>query len=1210
MLKALELNGFKSFADKTRFEFPPGITVVVGPNGSGKSNVVDAIKWVLGEQSAKSLRGKEMADVIFKGGGSGGRKPLNTAEATIVFENEDGRLPIDAPEVHVTRRVYRSGEGEYLVNNRPCRLRDIKDLFSGTGVGADAYSLIEQGKVDMLLMASSRERRAILEEAAGISRFKAKRLEAQRRLARVDQNLLRLSDIVEEVDGRLRSIRSQASKARRYQEYSKRLQELRTQTSRVDARRLGAQLKELEAELEELAQCGEQFGQRIEEVEAEAARFEDVAEQCNEAMHRIEGQIAGTRESIASCESSMRHERRLADELDEEISRRRNELMMLRVRSDEFHAQLRETQSAFDGAKAEHREIEGRIAAHQGDLDRVSLQIETRRQEAEQRRERQVDLMREKTRLSNLITGIKERLSAISDSATRNRQRLRDAERNCRLLEDDLGDVRSELGKLSAAAQGRRSALKEAESKAVECEHELEDRRRAHQDLQARRKGAEERVVVLADLEKRREGVAHGARTLLEQARRDPSGPLAKVRGLVADLVSVGVEMAARIDTALGDAAQYVVVADRSLHDRISDESFPLVEQVALILLDETDESDGDELLDLDGCEGVIGRADRFVHTDNNCGKLIRRLLGDTWFVEDLRHAFVLRRWTGARARFVTNDAVLVERDGAIVVGAKAESAGLVARRSHLQVLREQLGHLKADEDALRQDVAKLDEMHARCRGEVDIRFRESRQAADALAEQRVKMHAAEGRCKEASEHRIAVAAEMQAVDTDVRGSEEQLVAHHRQLKEVDVDIATLEGRIRSDAEIVGRLEGERKHLIRRVTDTRVELAKSEQRLEGLRDSKSRFEQHQRDRDRALGEARRQLELSTTRRDNAHRSILRGASQLAELYLRKESRDHEVVECMRQREAAGRQRTQLLAEQQRLRREAKKVDDTRHRKDLEVGEVRHALQNLADRLREDYGLELSDLDTETDEQEVEEREAVEQEIDSLRRKITNIGAVNVDALNELDELEQRYNSLAGQYRDLTSAKDSLERIINKINGDSRRLFTETLETVRANFQILFRKVFGGGRADIVLEDENDPLESGVEIIATPPGKNSLSISLLSGGERALTAVTLLLALFQYRPSPFCVLDEVDGPLDESNIGRFVGVLKDFLKWTRFVVVTHSKKTMTAANTLYGVTMQESGISKRVSVQFEDVSDTGHISQEAVAREEDEDEQAA
>ncbi|HND55562.1 MAG TPA: chromosome segregation protein SMC, partial [Pirellulaceae bacterium] len=429
----------------------------------------------------------------------------------------------------------------------------------------------------------------------------------------------------------------------------------------------------------------------------------------------------------------------------------------------------------------------------------------------------------------------------------------------------------------------------------------------------------------------------------------------------------------------------------------------------------------------------------------------------------------------------------------------------------------------------------------------------------------------------------------------------ERLEAAQVRLQSIEALLGSTELAIQATESNVADLDARRQQTMQRLSAEQIELAKNDQRCHGLRAQLEQIDRDEQQRRRSLEAARHQWEQSLERHRQSERQILRASAELATLYLHKERETRDSRELLRRRDELVAERASLNDEMQALRRSSRKIEDERHERQLAVNAVGHERQTLLERMREDYNIDLAAQDGPLSGEQLQEREQVEEEIASLRKRIQGIGSVNLDALAELDELESRYSSLSGQFEDLKQAKESLERIIQKINADSRRLFLETLEKIRVNFQTLYRRAFGGGRADIVLEEGADVLEGGVDILATPPGKPSFSNSLLSGGEKALTAVALLLAIFQFRPSPFCVLDEVDAPFDEANIGRFIDVLKDFLSFTKFVIVTHSKKTMTSATTLYGVTMQESGVSKRVSVQFEDVSEDGHIRREAVDR---------
>jgi chromosome segregation protein len=1199
MLKALELSGFKSFADKTRFEFPPGITVVVGPNGSGKSNIVDAIKWVLGEQSAKSLRGKDMADVIFKGTGRGGRKVMNTAEATIIFDNADGRLPVDAPEVHVTRRVYRSGEGEYLINRQPCRLRDIRDMFRGTGVGTDAYSLIEQGKVDQLLQASPRDRRAIFEEAAGISRFKAKKIEAQRRLERVDQNLLRLSDIVEEVGSRVRSVRSQASKARRYREYSDRLQQLRTQVGLADWRQLTEKLQVAEADLQRMR---DQIGGLNAEMTHDDARSLELETEIigvSEAIRDAEHRLARSREQIAARQSLVELERERVRELETESAQFRDQARLLSGKAGDVQLRLQEIRTALQEAEVEFEGVSQQLATHEEAIHATAGHLKGWKQADQQKRATYLEQMQLAAKRTNSLTACESQRDAAEATLTRCQHELRQSD-------EQMATHQADLAQAQQAEQHIATQLAEEATKLETVERELADRtrvlnrRRDEMAAQSSRlSGMRERLSLLEEWEKSKEGLTAGVQEALRRAKHETSGPFAEVMGMVVELIDVPMQWAPMVDAALGTVAQHLVLRGTSFVDAVEQQRYRPAGRLGLIVLDRDTEVDHADADPLASEPGILGRLDQLVQAAPEYEPLVQRLFCRTWAVEMLSQA---RQFSARRpgCRFVTLAGEVVEADGTVVAGPK-DAAGLVSRRSELRELQRDLGVVRRQIDEGRQEAERLQENIDDQQGVARQITQLRRELREQLSEKRVQTKASARQLDELQTRRHALVTEQQAAErtrtealTSIDQLSAELVQNEQQLAQLKAEMDAIAGRL-EDAETKLREHQEA------AIGIRVVHAKSEERLDGLRQQLRQLEEDQHERGRALANVRTQLQSASDRRAQAERSILSASSELAELYLDQEALTRSIDgHNLRLRSLNG-ERTQLSEQLKAKQRRLNQTKEQLHQRELAAGEIRHDRSTLTERLRDDYGIEIAEIEEDVDDQEQQERAAIEAEIAALRRKISNIGAVNMEALNELDDLETRFSGLEGQYKDLSQAKESLERIIHKINADSRRLFSETLEAIRDNFQTLYRRAFGGGKADLVLEEGADILECGVDIVATPPGKPSFNNSLLSGGEKALTAVALLLAIFQYRPSPFCVLDEVDAPFDEANIGRFVDVLKGFLGWTKFVLVTHSKKTMTAATTLYGVTMQESGVSKQVSVRFEDVSEDGHISAEAIER---------
>jgi chromosome segregation protein len=1192
MLKALELVGFKSFADKTRLEFPSGITVVVGPNGSGKSNIVDAIKWVLGEQSVKSLRGREMADVIFNG--STTRRALNAAETTLTLDNSQRLLAIDTTEVHITRRVYRSGEGEYLINRQPCRLRDIRDLFAGTGLATEAYSVIEQGKVDVLLQSSPRERRLIFEEAAGISRFKAKKLESLRRLERVEQNLLRLSDIVDEVESRLRGVRLQAGKARRYQEYSDRLQALRTQIGWADWRTLTAQLEELEAELMTARDETTRHLAQVESLEAQALGLETQIITAESAMRSSEGGISHNRERIATLESSIDHDRRRCRDLEEEVARYRRQLSSMGVRAGDLQQQLGEVALNLETAERHHREVARRLAEEERGLTRVTTQVDEQRAENEQRRAAHLEQLRATSALGNQISALESKVASTRAMRDRGSKRLTELAAARDALTAEVEQSRAKAAELAARCHERHGELQQVQTQLADNRRHAATLQQQLGELRQRYSGATERATVLEELEKRLEGLSAGVKQVLIQAQGAQAGAFRQIRGLVADLVHVNFETAPLVEAALGELAQCLVVAGgRELVDHLQTKA-SLAGRVGFIRLEVLPPKTHLDQLDLHGQAGVLGRADEFVETAPEFAVLAKRLLGKTWIVESLAQALALSESAGRGLSFVTRAGELVAADGTLYVGPRHTSTGLISRRSELRVLKQQIVEMAAQVEKQQGAYNEIETRVAQQDRQAQTLAAEYEPLSEELGNERLRAGNAAERHSQLQKQHAALEAELTATEGEHERATTALADSRSQLERIESTLAELENRIGEGTHRANELELARQRFSRETNATKIDVVKSEQGVAHLQAQKGQLERDQQERGRALFDGRSQLGVCLERLGQGERDILQAESELAELYLRKESFAADAVRRVEQRDAWREQKVQFAADAQRMRARIRKLEARLHAKELAAGEVRHERTTLANRLREDYGIELAETEHEPSVEELQERTAIEREITDLRGKLNSIGGVNLDALAELEELETRFNTLSTQHQDLSSAKASLEQIIGKINADSRRLFADTLEVVRGHFQTLFRKLFGGGQADIVLDEGVDILDSGIEIVARPPGKEPRNISLLSGGEKTLTCVALLLAIFRSRPSPFCVLDEVDAALDEANIERFIGVLQEFLAWTQFIVVTHSKKTMTCANTLYGVTMQESGVSKRVSVRFDDVSDNGEI----------------
>jgi chromosome segregation protein len=1186
ILKRLTATGFKSFADKTDFDFGSGITGIVGPNGCGKSNVVDAVKWVLGEQSAKSLRGHQMADVIFNG--SGTRKSSGLAQVDLTFDNADRRLPTDQTEVVVSRRLYRSGESEYLLNKQVCRLKDIRELFLDTGIGVDAYSLIEQGRVDVLLQANPADRRQIFEEAAGISKYKIRKREALRRLERVDQNLQRLQDIIDEVEKRLRSVKLAAGKARSYQGYTQRLRELRSRYALSEYHRLRLSRGEAETRIAELT---DDATQRRTELSQNDARISEA----NVRIVELEGDLSEVEKRLLTVQSLISaHEERIAAS-ERRIGDQTDLLNRSRERLAAFDAQL----ASLEGRRAEHEreaaEAEANLQVVQAELrvlqdrDRASAgELEQTRQHLEDEKTGIIDLLRRTSQLRNELHGLDLQHESLTSQKSK--------------LDQRDSAVATELAEAMARQHQLRQRCEEIQQLVAEQAQKLEDTKNRAVELARQRailadqfvaakeyrSGLESRRQVLEEMDRRHEGLLAGAREVLEQRDADQTGAtFAYVRGAVGELLEADIAHASLVEAVLGSHETYLVVnrRDQLLADRAS--LAELSGRLQAFCLDCVPPMIGGP--DLSGQEGFIANLIDWVRYPDDCGQLARHLLGRTYVVESIQDARRLAELNPGVARFVTTEGVVWEPDGRIGMGSLGSDTGLISRRSGLRELAKELQEVD-------QRIERLAE--------------ESRQAEGEAAHlERVQddLHAA---IREADTRRVEAEAQLATVDSTVQrlSSERPLIASEvavliQRLQEMQarqqagkVSLTELEHRSseseRAAAELQAKvevLEAARATVAEQITAGKVRVGELTQRRAGIvaaiDELRAAIDRQHADRDKALrdvAEAQQRIEQSLAQTQEARQTLAELSGEMQTLSGRSDALRGQRDELRQFLEQCG-------VDVRRLRNELSDIESQLHEREIKLQEVRVRLEDLRARITEELSVDLEAQYQGYVPEEQEDWPAVEAEIEDLRGKIERLGNVNLDAINEQAELETRQQFLSTQRDDLRTSEKQLVGLIDTLNNESRQRFLETFTAVQGHFTALFRKLFGGGKAELTLMDPNDVLECGIEIMARPPGKEPQSISLLSGGEKTMTAIALLLAVFRSRPSPFVLLDEVDAALDEANNIRFNHVVQEFSQQSQFVVITHSKRTMSIADVIYGITMQEAGVSKRVGVRFEEES---------------------
>lgn len=1249
MLKSLEMFGFKSFADRMKFDFAPGVTCVVGPNGSGKSNVVDAIKWILGDQSPKSLRGKEMTDVIFNG--SANRKPAGLAEALLTFDNSKRVLGLDADEVVIGRRIYRSGEAEYLINRIPARLKDIKELFLGTGAGTAAYSIIEQGRVDQLLQASAVNRRVVFEEAAGVSRFKAKKIDAQRKLERVAQNLLRLTDIVKEVEQQLNSTRSQASKAAKYRELSQELRTLRIGSAADDYRDLSAQLVEIERQRGEMQARIDELNREAQDCESQQRNADSQLAEAEDRLRASERREAENREAIAGYEATVKHQLARKQELEGEYARLQKQQTELAVRAQQVAGELEQTVVDLQTFAAEFERRKGALGGAEETARELADRVSRDRDLLERQRQRLMESVRQGSIINSRVTTLQSRIDAARTAHQSVMQRIGRLDRDIATVERSAASrtaaAQEELDRQTAqrerlaGVQARRTELLGCQSAAQQNLAELREQRGA---VQARR-------TLLDELERRQEGLGVGVKEILELAQKGDGKPWNHVLGHVGDLLEVDIENAALLEVALGNRAQLIVLDDGDpLIDFLNEGKCRISGRVGFLAVPQGPRRESEDLAardagrlpipsrrpDLSGRPGVVSRADRLVRSASGIHRLSERLLEDTWIVSTLDAALQLAATTGDQCRFVTLQGELLEANGTLFVGSLRSETALVSRKGELRGIKNELLRLdrriEDEEAACRESQEQMQEAvsaEQQLQFELDVCSHRVSELKSEAGAAELDLERLRRDWSDADAERSKMEEELEHLQPEVEDVRSEMARLEVEQKELQTSICGLEQSIAENETRQQRL-----HTLH--ATEQLDLAKYEERLLNLQNARTRLDQERFQRDLHHEEAERRFQLLAGKRDQIELELLNTNAVLAELAGQRETLSVEVAGLQVERERARRQRGELSERELQARHRLRELKDRHHALEMKTSEVRHQLTSVADRLRDEFQIELADVvasgasarqavlearqstkegelepvraeaagldalsqatNSETAQQATQDeiRGQIEEQINRLRRKLKQIGQVNTDSLKELDDLETRFARLSGQLQDLMEAKNTLEEIIRRINSESKRMFLESFAQIRQNFQELFRKLFGGGEGDVILENSEDVLECGIDIVARPPGKELRSISLLSGGEKTMTAVALLLAIFKSKPSPYCILDEVDAALDDGNVGRYLGVIKEFQQWTQFIIVSHRKQTMAGADVLYGVTMEEAGVSKRMSVRFEDVSEDGHF----------------
>ena len=1182
-LKALEIQGFKSFPEKTRLTFEKEITGIVGPNGSGKSNISDALLWVMGEQRSRALRGGKMEDVIF--GGTEKRSPLGFAQVSLVLDNSKGLLDIEEPEVTITRRYYRNGESEYYLNRETCRLKDVITLLMDTGLGRDGYSVIGQGRISEIVSAKSVDRREIFEEAAGIAKFRLRKEEAERKLRHTEDNLTRINDKIEELQLQVEPLREQAETAKKFLllRDEQRGLEISVWMQMLDA--LSAQAQQVNADYEK-AQEGLDAAQReLSEHYADSDKFKEKMQECDRTADQLRERLHSHEAAANECENSVGILQANLLHNNENISRIRAEISEQSGRAHDLREQI-------SGHKARLLEIEETCAKVQLDIKDIIKASEASADGADEMQRGLAALVSGENAKGELLAQTKMRISMLEDKGqtlaerragidsdmSEGEAKYKEMSEKLRIAKGEQAEAKTRLEEIQNVISGHRMLMSGREGKVRELSEKLTA-------LTVENQGVKNRIRMLSDMEKEFEGLGKAVKEVMREVSR---GTLRGVHGPVASLVKAQDKYAIAIETALGGAMQNIVV-DRQDDGKTAIEMLKRTGGGRATFLPISTVKPYSMRHDLNAEDGFLGIAAELVSFDKRFNNIFASLLGRTVVVETLGDAVRISKKFKNELRIVSLDGQLINAGGSMTGGSSAKNVGILSRSNELKSLQEK-------DEKLTEALAKCKSDHESAERELQRAKYELEVATGELTEATKTLHDAESSVSQLKLMQSAVDEALEGFDAEKTGlsskiseNDKEMALSREDAARLEVELLQLKSEIEKESEGQKNFAAEREALSARLSALRAELASLEterevegratQSLERLLEAHEGDESQRRQNIAELEKKSLDIEsdiMSTKERAEAIKEKIaetnREIQKANELRLELEGRRTAADKMAQLKNADLLEKQQILA-----RYEQKKLSSEMEEK------------QILDKLWDNY--ELSRSAASALRQELESTSAATKRISELRRDIARLGSVNIGAIEEYDRVSERYNFLKDQRDDISGAKADLEKIICDITGEMQAIFVREFTAINAEFKNVFADLFGGGKASLELEDDENVLECGIDIKVQPPGKAVTTISLLSGGEKSFVAIALYFAIMKVRPTPFCIMDEIEAALDEANVVRYAQYMRSLTKSTQFIVITHRRGTMEEADILYGVTMQEKGVTTVISVDLDQAERT-------------------
>ena len=1179
-LKRLELQGFKSFADKTVLEFMPGITSVIGPNGSGKSNISDSIRWVLGEQSMKSLRGTKSLDIIFAG--TQNRKSLGFAEASLVFDNTDGTLPIEYTEVTVTRKIYRSGETGYYINKVPCRLKDVLELFMDTGIGKDGYSIIGQGKIDEILSNKSEDRRHIFEEAAGIVKFRTRKAESEKKLEHTKLNLLRINDILSEIEANIEPLKLQAEKAKKYLD-------LREELKSIEIGLFLYNIEKYKANLEEIIKDEEIYTNQCKGEEENLEKIKQLKELLKEEIDKITDQIEEmssigfeSQKEIEMLNSDINVANTRITNNKENRERYEKEIEELDLRKKELEEEIKQKEEKRDNLKQNREKFEKELQEKETELEKITkklsskeLEIERYKKQVEQNTDKKYELQSE-THTQNInFENYEKRQKQINNEISNyiseldsTRLKKEDISKGFYEIDSKRNEVLKSLENINSKKQNADQKIKEYNIKINQLENEMRMK--------------ESRQKFLIETEKEKEGYVKSVKNLLKDCENIKE--LGKgMHGVLANIIDVPEKYQTAIEMSLGISLQNIVtdteedakkLVEHLRKNNLGRASFLPIASVK-----------GKKLEKIKGKEnGIIGIASDLIKFDKKYEQIIISLLGRTVIVDNMDTAIKVAKQNGYMFRIMTLEGDMINPSGAITGGSIAKkTVNILGRGKEIEKLekeikgiKQKIEQIKKEKEDFENSIEDTMEMATSLEKElqeIDITYATEKQKVIAIDENIEKLEKRLQRLKDEQKQLESQKQESIIKKQEIEKEIEELTKQSEELNKLITEFAELN---KDDQKYIDDLNFD-------ITNLKISVSSFDESEASIEEIKERINLDIENTTKSINNKKEQIEQIQSDNFNLEKSIEEIKQKIEDI---KEQVKNSGSKIEALKEERLEKNKKLSIQEEEISNKFKVIEDLKAqivKIDVKKTKLEEDIQSIINKMWEEY--ELTPNNVQDEYKKPENISLTQKKVNSLRTEIKGLGSINIDSIEEYKNMKERYDFMCEQRVDLENTMSKLRKMIQEMTTTMKEQFKEQFELINKNFAEVFKELFGGGNASLKLEDEENILECGIEITVQPPGKKLQNMMLLSGGEKAFTAIALLFAILKINPAPFCVLDEIEAALDDVNVYRFAEYLKKFSKDTQFLVITHRKGTMEVADTVYGVTMEESGISKLLSMKL-------------------------